>query len=86
MTELLIATGDQVTVSPAMMEGFVAAKVLVQALKNSGPNVTRERLFKSLNSLQMKIDGLELKYTPTNHEGLTFAELSIINSNGTFRR
>jgi branched-chain amino acid transport system substrate-binding protein len=86
MTELLKTSGDPSPVSPAMMEGFVAAKVLVQGIKNAGPNVTRERLLRSLNSLQMKIDGLDLKYTSTNHEGLTFAELSIITGNGTFRR
>jgi branched-chain amino acid transport system substrate-binding protein len=32
------------------------------------------------------LGGLELSYTPTDHSGLDFADLSIITADGKFRR
>jgi len=74
------------TVSPAMLEGFVSAKVLVEALRNAGPKPTREKLVAALNKLQLDLGGMEIGYSPTDHTGLDFADLSIITADGRFRR
>jgi hypothetical protein len=34
----------------------------------------------------MDLGGLKLAYSPTNHTGLDFTDLSLIDRNGTFRR
>ncbi|GKT23888.1 ABC transporter substrate-binding protein [Acidovorax sp. SUPP3334] len=74
-------------VSPAMLEGFAAAKVLVEGLRRAGPKPTRERIRSALEGLQkFDLGGLEVSYGPDDHSGLDFAELSIIGSDGKFRR
>jgi branched-chain amino acid transport system substrate-binding protein len=78
---------EQDGVSPAMMEGFASAKVLVAALRKAGPNPTREKLLVALNSLQkLDIGGMEVNFSPGDHTGLVFADLSIIGPDGKFRR
>lgn len=84
--ELAKARGTQ-EISPAMLEGFAAAKVLVEGLKRAGPKPTRERMVAALESIKkMDMGGMELSYSPTDHTGLDFADLSIIGPDGKFRR
>ncbi len=74
-------------VSPAMVEGFAAAKVLVEALRRAGTGATRERVVAALNGLtRFDLGGLELGYSPTDHTGLDYADLSIIGADGRFLR
>ncbi len=74
-------------VSPAMLEGFASAKVLVEALRRSGPKPTRERLQAALEGMQkFDLGGLDISFSPTDHTGLDFADLSIISADGRFRR
>lgn len=74
-------------VSPAMMEGFAAAKVLVEGLRRAGPKPTASALRDALEGMhKYDLGGLELSYSPTDHSGLDFADLSIIGSDGKFRR
>lgn len=74
-------------ISPAMLEGFSAAKVLVETLRRAGPKPSRERLQTALEGLRrFDIGGLEVGYSPTDHTGLDFADLSIIGQDGKFKR
>jgi ABC-type branched-subunit amino acid transport system substrate-binding protein len=74
-------------VSPAMLEGFAAAKVLVEALRRSGAKPTRERIQGALEGMhKFDIGGLEVSFSPTDHTGLDFSDLSIITAAGKFRR
>ncbi len=76
-----------VMVSPAMLEGFASAKVLVEALRRSAPKPTRERVQAALEGMhKFDLGGLEVSYSPTDHTGLDFADLSIISADGKFRR
>jgi branched-chain amino acid transport system substrate-binding protein len=74
-------------VSPAMLEGFAAAKVLVEALRRAGPKPSREKIQAALEGIRkLDIGGLEISYSPEDHTGLDFADLSIIGTDGKFRR
>ncbi len=74
-------------VTPAMLEGFAAAKVLVEALRRAGPKPSRERIQAALEGLsKFDIGGLEVNFSPQDHTGLDFADLSIITADGRFRR
>jgi ABC-type branched-subunit amino acid transport system substrate-binding protein len=74
-------------VSPAMMEGYAAAKVLVEGLRRAGPNPTPVGLRDALEGIQnFDIGGLSISYSPKNHTGLDFADLSIVDASGRFRR
>ncbi|MDO9479371.1 MAG: ABC transporter substrate-binding protein [Hydrogenophaga sp.] len=73
--------------SPAMLEGFAAAKVLVAGLQRAGDNPTRAKLREALEGLKkLDLGGLELSYSPTDHTGLEFVDLSIVDASGRFRR
>ena len=74
-------------ISPAMLEGFAAAKVLVEGLKRAGPKPDRARIHAALESIRkFDLGGLEVNYGPDDHTGLDFADLSIIGTDGKFRR
>lgn len=79
------AKGQQ-ELSPAALEGFASAKVLVEALRRTGPKPTRARLLAALENLRAyDLGGLEVGYSPQDHTGIDFADLSII-SGGRFKR
>lgn len=85
-TELAKAAGLP-AVSPAMLEGYAAAKVLVEGLRRAGRNPTRATLQAGLESIQkFDIGGLDVTYSATDHTGLEFSELSMIGPDGSFRR
>lgn len=73
--------------SPAMLEGFASAKVLVEALRRAGKKPSRAQLQSALEGMQkFDLGGLEISFSPSDHSGLDFSDLSIISANGRFRR
>ena len=86
----LASTAKVTQLTPAMIEGFAAAKVLVAGLRRAEKEnkvITRASLKRGLESLErFDIGGLEITYGPTDHTGLDFADLSIIGQDGSFRR
>lgn len=85
-TQLAKAQGVD-ELSPAMLEGFASAKVLVEALRRAGPRPSRASLHNALENLgRVDLGGLVLDYSPTDHTGLDFVDLSIISAGGKFRR
>jgi branched-chain amino acid transport system substrate-binding protein len=74
-------------VTPAMMEGFAAAKVLVEGLRRAGPNPTRASLAAALGRMERyDLGGMEMGFGPGDRTGLDYAELSLIDSRGQFVR
>ncbi len=86
----LAAAQKSPPLTPAMIEGFAAAKVLVAGLRRAereSKTITRQSLKRAFDSLErFDIGGLEITYSPNDHTGLDFADLSIIGPDGTFRR
>jgi branched-chain amino acid transport system substrate-binding protein len=72
--------------TPAMMEGFAAAKVTVEALRRCAGACSRADLVRSLDKLDFDLGGMKLAYSPTQHTGYDFTDLSIIDRTGAFRR
>lgn len=73
--------------TPAMLEGFAAAKVLVEALRRAGRDPTPEKVKTALEGFRrVDIGGLEVTFTPTDHTGLEYSDLAIIGREGKFRR
>jgi ABC-type branched-subunit amino acid transport system substrate-binding protein len=84
--ELAKASGAA-EISPAMLEGFAAAKVLVEALRRAGAKPSREKIQAALEGLRkLDLGGLEVSFTAQDHTGLDFADLSIIGTDGKFKR
>ena len=83
----LATAAGMAEISPAMMEGFAAAKVLVEGLRRVGGKVTRSNLVAALENIKKyDLGGLQLGYSPNDHTGLEFSEMSIIGSDGKFKR
>jgi branched-chain amino acid transport system substrate-binding protein len=82
-----LAKAKSIVLSPAMLEGFAGAKVLVEGLRRAGPKPSREGLVKALETMQpYDLGGLTVDYSSTDHSGLSYADHSIIGPNGKFRR
>ncbi len=91
----LAAAKDVHPLTPAMIEGFAAAKVLVVGLRKASQDgrtpVTRASFKKALESFNQVdigggLGGASVSYSPTDHSGLEYVDLSYIGSDGTFRR
>jgi ABC-type branched-subunit amino acid transport system substrate-binding protein len=84
---MALAKEKNIELSPAMLEGYAGAKVLVEGLRRAGPSPTRAKMQAALESLnRFDIGGLEVSYSPNDRTGLDFADLSIIGSDGKFKR
>ena len=84
---MLLAKEKKLELSPQMLEGYAAAKVLVEGLRRAGPNPTRAKVMAALETIKkFDLGGLEVSYAADDHTGLDFADLSIISSDGRFRR
>jgi branched-chain amino acid transport system substrate-binding protein len=86
-----LATAKNIAqLTPAMIEGFAAAKVLVVGLKRAAAkerDVTRASFRRALESFnRVDLGGQEVTYSASDHTGLDFVDLSIIGPDGTFRR
>jgi branched-chain amino acid transport system substrate-binding protein len=84
----VLARAKGLELTPSMVEGFAGAKVLVEALRRTGANPTREKLQRVLENFQTYDLGgkLLVEFSPTDHTGLRYADLSIISYDGKFKR
>lgn len=68
------------------LEACVAAKVLVEAMRRSGKEVTRESLYKALNGMgQYDAGGYIVDFGPNIRQGSHYVELAVISKNGQFK-
>jgi len=82
-----LAKEKNLELSPQMLEGYTAAKVLVEGLRRAGPNPTRAKVIAALEGLRKyDLGGLEVSFGPDDHTGLDFADLSIIGADAKFKR
>jgi branched-chain amino acid transport system substrate-binding protein len=67
------------------LEGFINAGVLVESLKRAGSKPTPASIKKALESFSpLNLGGIYIKYSGTDHDGLTFSELSMVKSDGGY--
>jgi ABC-type branched-subunit amino acid transport system substrate-binding protein len=78
---------QDVGASYASMEGFIAAKVLVEGLRRAGPKPTREKLIAGLESMRrVDLGGVDVSYGPQIRTGTSYIDITIISKNGKFVR
>jgi ABC-type branched-subunit amino acid transport system substrate-binding protein len=68
------------------IEGFLAAKVLVEGLRRTGRDLTRERFIDTMEKLDVDVGGFYVTYSPKSHTGSKFVDLTIIGRDGKFLR
>ena len=78
--------GKDAKVNFSSMEGYVAAKVLVEGLKRAGPKASRETLISGLESIgAQSMGGFAVSFSPTDHVASSFVELSMLTGDGRVR-
>lgn len=69
------------------MEGFVAARVFVEALRRSGNAPTRENFINAVQGMRdVQLGGFAVDYGPRKNTGSRFVELTLLTENGRVRR
>lgn len=69
------------------MEGYVYARVLVEAIRRAGPGLTSESLVKALESgRKFDLGGFAVGFTPENRTGSNKIDLTIVTKDGRFMR
>ena len=69
------------------IEGFLTAKVMVEGLRRTGKNLTREAFVDSMEKMQdVDVGGFFVSYSPQSHTGSKFVDLTIIGRDGKFLR
>jgi branched-chain amino acid transport system substrate-binding protein len=85
--KLYLAKNGKEAYSFTSLEGFIAAKVMVEGLRRAGRDLTRERLVTALEGLSdYDVGGFSVTYSPTDHTGSRFVELTAIGKDGVFVR
>ncbi len=80
------ATGKQ-EYAFGSLEGFIAAKVLVEGLRRTGNDLTREKFISAMETMRdIDFGGYWITFTPTNHNGSKFVELTVIGKDERFLR
>ncbi|MGE0357379.1 MAG: ABC transporter substrate-binding protein [Burkholderiales bacterium] len=69
------------------LEGYIAAKVMVEGLRRAGRNLTRESFIRAMETLDpYDVGGFKVSYGPNDHNGSKFVDLTIISRNQKFVR
>jgi branched-chain amino acid transport system substrate-binding protein len=69
------------------LEGFLAAKVLVEGLRRTGTDLTREKFITAMEAMRdVDVGGFLVTFTPTSHSGSRFVELTVIGKDERFLR
>lgn len=85
--KLLAASGTGRDVSFTSLEGYIAAKVFVEGLRRAGKELTRDKFISAMENLRnFDAGGFAVNFTPGNHNGSTFVELTIIRKDSSFLR
>ena len=67
------------------LEGYVAAKVMTEALRRGG-DASREALVRAIESVRsVDIGGFNVSFGPDNHNASSFVELTVLNKKGEVR-
>ncbi len=82
---LEFAKRGNVDVNYSSLEGFIAAKVLVEGLRRTGKDPTREKFIAAMESISnLEIGGFQVRFSPENHNGSQYVDLSMIGREGKF--
>ncbi|MCB1937603.1 MAG: ABC transporter substrate-binding protein [Rhodocyclaceae bacterium] len=69
-----------------IMEGYLMAKVLVEGIRRAGEN-QRAAVIAALNTLgDFDAGGVRIRYSPTNHDGADYTDVSILDRSGKLLR
>jgi ABC-type branched-subunit amino acid transport system substrate-binding protein len=78
--------GDKFDANYSSMEGYVAAKTVVEALRRGGNSPSPEGLINGLESLrEFNLGGFYVDFNPQKHTGSKYVDLTILTAEGRVR-
>jgi ABC-type branched-subunit amino acid transport system substrate-binding protein len=80
------AAQAEVPVGYGSFEGYLSARVLTEALKRTGRELTRPRLHATLRALKWRLAGMDLDFSGGDYNGSRFVELVQVNQQGHYTR
>ena len=67
------------------LEGYIVGKVMVEGLRRAGKDLTREKLVTALEGMNnVDIGDFVVGFSPTNHSGSKYVDLTMIGRGGKF--
>jgi ABC-type branched-subunit amino acid transport system substrate-binding protein len=79
-------SGSNQTPNYSAIEGYIAAKVMVEGLRRAGPNPTRDTLISGLESIQnTNFGGFNVNFGSRQHMGSSYVDLSMLTGDGHVR-
>ncbi len=82
----MLAAGDK-EFDFSSMEGYLTARVFAEGLRKAGRNPTRDSLIAGLESIRdLDMGGFTISFSPKNHQGSTYTDLTIVGRSGRFMR
>ena len=79
--QLMRSTKTDASFSFTSLEGFIAAKLMTEALERAGPNPTRERLLKALKTIKvLNADGMTFDLTDSDNQASDYVELTFFGA------
>lgn len=80
------SAGQTTSPSVTAVEGYVAAKVLVEGMKKAGRDITRESLQRALSALtRVDVGGLVIEFKPGFRHGGKYVDIAVIRANGELK-
>jgi branched-chain amino acid transport system substrate-binding protein len=81
------AVSKELTANYSSIEGFVAAKIFVEALRRAGRNVSRETFINAIETMQnLQLGGFAVNFGPNLHTGSRYVDLTVLTEDGRVRR
>ncbi|MGE4360058.1 MAG: ABC transporter substrate-binding protein [Lysobacteraceae bacterium] len=69
------------------LESYINTRVLAEALRRAGRNLTRARLIGAAETMRpLQLGGFDVSYGPEDHSGSQFVDLNIISQTGRFMK
>ena len=79
---LLKSSGSAAKPDYISFEGFIAAKVLCEALKRTKQPLTRAGFLQTLSTMRVDVGGYEVAFRPGNQNGSEFVDMTMIGRDG----
>ena len=74
---------QDVTVNHTLVEGYLGAKVLVEALRRAGPNPSRQKVREALETMKSYDAGeVFISFSANRHTGSRYVDITILNQAG----
>lgn len=69
------------------IEAYVTARVMVEAIRKAGREITRDKLVEALEGMKnADVGGYRVNFSPNDHSGSKFVDLTVIGADGRILR